>query len=160
MKMSLIVGGICSDVVSIGELGDETVAEVAERIAALLGRSLPGRVLDLLSDVAGELTGELVDAHVEVRVAGDDVELVSVDDVAEAAVAPRADAAESEELSARITLRLSDQLKARVEKGAADEGLSVNTYVVRLLDRGVSTSRSGHGTGRVAGSRLRGFGTT
>ena len=43
MKMSLVVEGLRSDVISVGELGDDTVAEVAERIAELLGRSVPGR---------------------------------------------------------------------------------------------------------------------
>ena len=73
MKMSLVVDGLRSDAISVGELGDEAVAEVAERIATLLGRSLPARILDLLSEVAAELSAELPEGRVEIRVAGDDV---------------------------------------------------------------------------------------
>ena len=80
MKMSLVVDGLRSDVVAVGELGDDTVAEVAERIADVLGRSVPGRVLDLLSDAAAELTAALPDGRVDIRVAGDDVDMAYVED--------------------------------------------------------------------------------
>ena len=80
MKMSLVVDGLRSDVVAVGELGDETVAVVAERIADVLGRSVPGRILDLLSDAAAELTATLPDGHVDIRVAGDDVDMTYVED--------------------------------------------------------------------------------
>ncbi len=80
MKMSLVVDGLRSDVVAVGELGDDTVAEVAERIADVLGRSVPGRVLDLLSEAAAELAASLPDGRVDLRVAGDDVELTYVED--------------------------------------------------------------------------------
>ena len=82
MKMSLVVDGLRSDVISVGELGDDTVAEVAERIAEVLGRSIPGRILDLLSDVAAEVSAELPDGRIEIRVAGDDVDLAYVEDAA------------------------------------------------------------------------------
>ena len=152
MKMSLVVDGVRADVVSVGELGDEVVAEVAERIADLLGRSLPARILELLSDVAAEVSAELPDGHVEVRVAGDDVGLAYVEDT-------RVAGGESEagDLTARITLRLSEGLKTRVEQGAGREGVSVNTFIVRTLERGSSTDR--YRTGR-GGHRLRGYGTT
>ena len=100
MKMSLVVDGLRSDVVAVGELGDETVGEVAERIADVLGRSVPGRVLDLLSDAAAELTATLPDGRVDIRVAGDDVDLTYVEDGPGPAAAPTG---EGDEQSARIT---------------------------------------------------------
>ncbi len=60
-------------------------------------------------------------------------------------------------LQARITLRLSEGLKSRLEQGAAGDGVSVNTFVVRTLERGTSSNRSRSGR---SGNRLRGFGTT
>jgi predicted HicB family RNase H-like nuclease len=150
--MSLVVDGVRADVVSLGELGDEVVAEVAERIADLLGRSLPARILELLSDVAAEVSAELPEGRVEIRVAGDDVGLAYVEDT-------RVTGGESEggNLTARITLRLSEGLKTRVEEGAGREGVSVNTFIVRTLERGSSTNR--YRTSR-GGNRLRGYGTT
>ena len=87
----------------------------------------------------------------EIRVAGDDIVLAYVGD--ERGPGPEPDA----ELSARITLRLSEGLKARVEEGAAGEGVSVNTFIVRTLERAQSTSKSRSGR---TGNRLRGYGTT
>ena len=157
MKMSLIVEGFRSDVISVGELGDDTVAAVADRIADLLGRSLPSRVLDLLSDVAADVSAELPEGRVEIRLSGDDVDLTYVPDDP-VPVTGAEGQGEGGDLTARITLRLGEGLKRRVEEGAAREGVSVNTYVVRLLDRGASASAPHVRAGR--GNRLRGFGST
>ena len=150
MKMSLAIEGLRSDVAAVGELGDETVAEVADRIVAILARSAPSRILDLLSAVAAEVSAELPEGRVEIHLVGDEVEFAYVD---ERARAPEPEA----ELSSRITLRLSDQLKARVEDSAVREGLSVNSWILRTLERGTSLSQVRSGRG---GSRLRGYGTS
>jgi len=148
MKMSLVVDGLRSDVVAVGELGDETVAEVADRIAAIVGRSASSRLLDLMSDVAAEVSAELPEGHVEIRLVGDDVQFAYIDE--------RAPSPEPEgELSARVTLRLSEPLKARVEERAGREGLSVNSWILRTLERGTSSAKATSGRG---GSRLRGYG--
>jgi predicted HicB family RNase H-like nuclease len=89
---------------------------------------------------------------VEIRLAGDDVELSYVPDPDQPGPVTDADA----ELSARITLRVSEGLKARVEARAADEGVSVNSYIVRTLERGASTTQNRSSRG---GTRLRGYGT-
>jgi hypothetical protein len=146
MKMSLVVDGLLSDVTALGELGDAHVADATERIAAVLARSLPSRILDLLSEVAGELARELPQGRVDIHVGGDDVELVYIEDDPT-----------TPELTARITLRLSDQLKTRVEESASRQGLSVNGWVLRTLERSASVST--HSNGR-AGSRLRGYGNS
>jgi len=151
MKMSLVVDGLRSDVVAVGDLGDDAVAEVAERIASVLGRSVPGRVLDLLSDAAAELSAALPEGRVEIRVAGDDVDLAYVAD-------EHAPAGESDgDLSARISLRLGEGLKSRLEERATAEGISVNAFIVRTLERGTSAQRSRRAG---VGNRLRGYGTT
>src|SRR5580698_6810758 len=148
MKMSLVVDGLRSDVVAVGELGDELVGQVAERIADVLGRSVPGRILDVLSDAAAELTAALPGGRVDVRVAGD-VDLTYVED-------EPGPTGEDDEQSARISLRLGEGLKSRLEAGAAAEGVSVNTFIVRMLERHSSDrSRSSR-----VGNRLHGYGTT
>jgi hypothetical protein len=163
MKMSLVVDGLRSDVISVGELGDDTVAQVADRIAEVLGRSIPSRILDLLSEVAAELSAELPDGRVEIRVAGDDVDFAYVDDApvlaggSEGAVDGGGEGERDRDMSARITLRLSESLKARLEEGAAREGVSVNAFIVRTLEHGASGE---HKRKRYAGNRLRGYGTT
>jgi HicB-like protein involved in pilus formation len=161
MKMSLVVDGLRSDVISVGELGDDTVAEVADRIAEVLGRSIPSRIFDLLSDVAAEVSAELPEGRVEIRVAGDDVDLAYVEEPPAAVAGPIGDVGEDRDrdrdMSARITLRLSETLKARVEEGAAREGISVNAFIVRTLEHGASGEQKRKS---YAGHRLRGYGTT
>ncbi len=163
MKMSLVVDGLRSDVISVGELGDDTVAEVADRIAEVLGRSIPSRILDLLSEVAAEVSAELPDGRVEIRVAGDDVDLAYVEDAAAGTAGSDVegdgdrDRDRDRDMSARITLRLSESLKTRVEEGAARQGISVNAFIVRTLEHGASGE---HKRKNYAGNRLRGYGTT
>jgi hypothetical protein len=150
MQMSLAVDAIRADVAAVGELGDDTVAAVAERIGAVLARSLPGRLLDLLSGVAADVSTELPEGRLEVRVRGDDVDLVYVADEHGGATEAEGD------LSARITLRLAEGLKTRVEDGASRESLSVNSYIVRALERSTSQRpRGGRG-----GTHVRGYGST
>ena len=163
MKMSLVVDGLRSDVISVGELGDDTVAEVADRIAEVLGRSIPSRILDLLSEVAAEVSGELPDGRVEIRVAGDDVALAYVEERPgpanglDGGGTGDAGGERDRDMSARITLRLSETLKTRVEEGAARQGISVNAFIVRTLEHGVTGEHQRKGYAR---NRLRGYGTT
>jgi predicted HicB family RNase H-like nuclease len=87
---------------------------------------------------------------VEVRLLGDDAELV----VVEREPQPEASELEQEaDSDARITLRLSATLKARVEAVSAREGVSVNTWIVRVL--GQQARSRGRSWG---GSRLTGYG--
>ena len=73
---------------------------MADRIAALLGRSMPARILELLSDVSAEISAELPEGHLEIRVAGDDVDLAYVED------APRRRATATN-ATATVTCRLA-----------------------------------------------------
>lgn len=126
--------------------GDEAAQHAAQRLAQALEPSLQLRLLDLLSEIALGLNAQ-VPGRVEVRLAGREPELVYVEEEqAEPAPAPGDDA-----LTARITLRLSETLKAQVEVAAAGENLSVNSWIIRALARGLET-RSVR-----AGRRLTGY---
>ena len=130
--------------------GDEQSAPVAERLTAALRSALALRLLDILGEAALELSERIPNGHVEVRLAGSDPSLVYVDEEE----TPGAASVSEEGLSARITLRLPEPLKARVEEAATREGVSVNTWLVRALSRAVSGSvRRGAGVG----SRITGY---
>jgi predicted DNA binding CopG/RHH family protein len=58
-------------------------------------------------------------------------------------------------MAARITLRLPESLKTSVEAAAANEGVSVNTWLVRALQRAVSGG--GGGGFYRSGKRITGF---
>lgn len=124
-------------------LGGDEVAEAGARIGSALEDGLRIALLDLLAGVATELSAQLDDAHVEVRI-GADPPVVVVHDVGPAATP-------SEDHSARLTLRLPPELKDRIVERAERDGSSVNAWVVQSLQR--STERPGP---RPTGRRLQG----
>ena len=113
--------------------GGATMVDAAERLATSLDAAVRMALLEALSDAAAEITTKLDGSSVEVRLRGRDAELV----VTDGAPAPTATAApppvtESGDM-ARITLRLPESLKELAERAAADEGLSVNAWLVRAI---------------------------
>jgi hypothetical protein len=147
MQMAPYVHALQEDLAKAAELaGGEAAQQAGERLAQALGPSLQLRLLDLLSEIALSLTTQ-VPGRVEVRLAGREPELVYVEEEEAEPAAPAGDDA----LSARITLRLSEGLKAQVEVAASRESLSVNSWIVRALARGLET-RSVR-----AGRRLTGY---
>lgn len=133
MQIEAYVQALREDLARIAAVGDEGTARVGELLAGALEPSLGRRLQEALSEAALELSGQLPDGRVEVRVAGGDPELVYVPGEA---TAPAADASD-EALSARVTLRLSETLKSRIEDAAAGGGVSLNTWIVRTLNRAV-----------------------
>jgi hypothetical protein len=121
------------------ETGNEETREAAERLAASLEAATRLVLLQALSAAAGEITRELAPGSVDVRLRGSDPEFVI--DVQHAAeysdVAAPHEAAPEPDLddvsTSRTTLRLPDQLKARVDAAAAADGLSVNAWFVRAI---------------------------
>lgn len=147
METARFVEKLERDLVSVAALGDDAVAEAAERLIQALRGSAGLRLMEALGEAALEISAQLPDGHVEVRLVGPDPELVYVpEERVEPAPAP-----EEEGLAARITLRLYDSLKRELEAAAAREGVSLNTWLVRTLSR--STAPPPRRTGR----RLTGY---
>ena len=146
MNLTIVLEGLQQDLQNLAELGDERSAQVAQRLGEALGSNLRLKLLDLFSQAAVELSSKLPSGHIEVRLAGQEPELVFVDVPGEAA------GLAGEELSARISLRLPESLKAAVEKAAAREGVSTNAWLVRAIAR-AAESRPVH----VSGKRLSGY---
>jgi hypothetical protein len=147
MELEPHVESLRAELGRLAELGDEHVAAAAQRLSEALGATLSLRLLGLLSEAALEVSSQLPAGHVELRLAGEEPSLVYVpDDTTQAASA-------EDGLTARITLRLPDSLKTSLEGAAAQEGVSLNTWIVKALARGLSLAA----TSRI-GSRLIGFG--
>ena len=121
----------------VATLGDEDVAEQWRRLAEAVEPSLRLRLIDLLSEVALSLNSQLDVGHVEVRMAGRDPELVFIDEP----LAPEEPPAPGDDLSARITLRLPEGLKASLEVAAAREAVPP-TPDVRALPAARAGSRA------------------
>src|ERR1700704_5325236 len=105
MQIDGYVQALREDLARIAAVGDESTARAAELLA-----------------------GQLEEGRVEVRFAGSDPELVLVRDEAEPALE-----ATDEAYTARISLRLPESLKVRLEEAAARDGVSVNTWLVQAV---------------------------
>jgi hypothetical protein len=146
MNLTIVLEGLQQDLQNLGELGDERSAQVAQRLTEALGSSLRLKLLDLISQAAVELSSTLPSGHIEVRLAGQEPELVFVDVPGESA------GMAGEELSARISLRLPESLKSAVEKAADREGVSTNAWLVRAIARATESRPA-----QVTGKRLSGY---
>jgi len=152
MEIAPHVQAIQSDLASAAALGDEASAAAGRRLSQALESSLHLRLLDLLTEVAADLSAQLSSGRVDVRLAGRDAELVVVEE--EPAEAPPAAAHGDETETARITLRLPESLKLQAEGVAAREGVSTNTWLVRAVAQALEPRR----TSRIrTGNRLQGF---
>jgi hypothetical protein len=145
MQIEEHVQALREDIVRVAAVGDESTARAAELLALALEASFARRLQDALAEAALELSGSLEEGSVEVRVAGAETELVYVPDRPSDA----ADAGDA--LDARITLRLSESLKARVDAAAAANGVSVNTWLVQSLTRLLASRSTGTGSHRLTG---------
>ena len=148
MQIDGLIQALREDLVRVAALGDETTSRAADLLAIAIEASLGRRIQDVLAQAALELNDQLESAHVEVRIAGHDLQLVLVRE--DGSGPEPAD----EAYSARITLRLPESLKQRVESSAARDGASVNTWLVQALQRAVESHRP-MSTGR---NRLTGYG--
>jgi hypothetical protein len=124
------------------EAGGPEAVEVAERLAAPLESTTRLVLLDALTEAATEITDGLAPGSVEVRLRGRDVAFavspasptgsVPAMGTAASSGATEEDSAE-EGGTARLSLRLPERLKPRVEKAAEEAGLSVNAWLVRAI---------------------------
>jgi hypothetical protein len=135
MQIDGHINALREELQRVASLGDETTAHAAELLSMALESSLARRLQDILAEAALELNSQLHDGHVEIRIAGRDLELVVVN---EDGAAPDA---VDEAFSARISLRLPESLKQRIESSASREGASVNTWLVQALQRAVEPRR-------------------
>jgi hypothetical protein len=147
MDLQPYVENIQRQVVVAAEAGGDDARALADRLLAPLDAAIRLTLQDALVAAADEITCELAPGSVELRLRGRDPEFVVTappaetsgsDDVAEGesgipsageVVAGPSEADDG--AMSRINLRMTDQLKGRVEQAAAGEGLSVNSWLVR-----------------------------
>ncbi len=128
-------------------LGDEAVADQWRRFVDTVEPALRLRLQDVLSEAALGLNDQLGSGHVEVRIAGREPQLVYVDEPPEVQEPP----SPGDDLSARITLRLPDGLKASLEVVASREGISTNAWIVRALARALEPRSARRSSNRLQG---------
>ena len=149
MNVAAYVEALQQDLAAVAGIGDDAIAEAARRITAALESSLRLRLMDALGEAAAELTNQLPDGHVEVRVSAGDPELVYVPEPGAPPPPPSL-----EDLTARITLRLPETLKSIVDAAAQESGVSANTWLLQQITRSADPKRRTHQGGR----RMTGYG--
>ena len=159
MDLSPYVDQLRRELAASAELGGDEARALAERLTGPLESSLRLALLSALSSAAEEITSQLAPGSVDVRLRGGDLGFVVTPPPpaehehepepapAPAPAPPPSAAAETDEGgTARITLRLPEQLKARIEDAAGREGFSVNTWLVRAVSQGLDAAPSGRAT--------------
>jgi len=114
-------------------LGDDRAREIAAALATAAAPAVRLAVLNALASAADEITAALLDypgaPAISVRLDGDQL-VIDVHVTQQAADVEDARRDEGE-ANARISLRLSEALKSDIDAAAEDEGVSVNTWLVR-----------------------------
>jgi len=129
MKMSKFIDLLSNDIESLGKLGGKELESAVSRLIPTLAPVLQTRLLEALTEIAEEVREQLPGAHLEARIQGDEIELIYIEDGSVIRENPA-------DLNARITLRLPEDLKTRIESAATREGISLNSWLLKTSDRG------------------------
>jgi hypothetical protein len=148
MNLSSYVTQVRDGVTQAAALADDHTRQVAERLGGAVDASTRLALISALSDAAGTISAELAPGSVEVRMVGQDPEfVVSLPpvDSEPTLLAPEAESTEpaptadeaaldpDDEPIARISLRLPQSVKARVDEKAAAEQISTNAWLIRAV---------------------------
>jgi hypothetical protein len=142
MELGRYVDRLGHELVTLLETGGDDVRELVERLTGGLESAIRLTLLETLSAATDEITRDLAPGSVELRLRGREPEFVVAVPSVDQAAADRAagveqpsavalDAVPEDGATARINVRLPEQLKTAVEAAAASEGRSVNAWLVR-----------------------------
>lgn len=172
MDLYPYVEALRQQLATVAQAGGEETTALAERLTAPLEAATRLVLLEALSAAASEITCDLAPDSVELRLRGSDPEFVVTlgqgRATAEAGAGtgpntappvPMASSDADDGSTSRITLRLPEQLKVRVEEAAVREGLSVNAWLVRSIMASLDTRSAPGGApaGRSVGERFTGW---
>ncbi|RKR89500.1 ribbon-helix-helix CopG family protein [Micromonospora pisi] len=158
MDLNPYVASLGRELLTAAETGDDNGTALIERLTVSMESAIRLALLEALSAAADEITRELAPGSVQVRLRGRDPEFVVTaqqvdqqqEDTTDRGAVPVDDAAMGfeEGATARINVRLPEQLKAAVEEAAGKEGRSVNAWLVRAASNALRVSERDHGSDR------------
>jgi hypothetical protein len=155
MDLTPYVAKLRDELAVAADAGGPEARALAERLTAPLESGIRLTLLEALSAAAAEITRDLAPGSVELRLRGLEPSfVVNASPVGPTEPAPPPPPVEIPESgdktgTSRINLRLPDDVKARVEKAADREHLSVNAWLVRAASDALGgASRSQGGSGR------------
>ena len=174
MDLTRYVEELKQQLTTAADLGGDDAVALAHKLAAHLDGTVRLVLFDALSTAADEITTDLAPGSVSVRLRGRDPEfevvppsseLTSPDVIHGAPVPPTAQQSESwaevdgSEI-ARITLRLPEHVKTRIEQAAAADRVSVNGWLARAVGAALEPRQPDPRTATVSavsGQRLTGW---
>jgi hypothetical protein len=152
MDLTPYVSKLSAELAVAAEAGGEDARALAARLIAPLDSAVRLTLLEALSSAADEITRDLAPGSVELRLRGREPGFIVtppptddsfVDPAPPAPVAPPPAVDADDGAMARINVRMSEQLKARIEEAAAREKISANVWLVRAAAAALdSTSAS------------------
>jgi hypothetical protein len=158
MDLTPYVAKLRDELAVAADAGGPEARALAERLTAPLESAIRLTLLEALSTAAAEITRDLAPSSVELRLRGLEpsfvVNALPVGPTEPTSPSPPSLPLETPEPgdktgTSRINLRLPDDIKARVEKAADREHLSVNAWLVRAASDALGgANRSQGGSGR------------
>jgi hypothetical protein len=137
MDLSPYVESLRRDLLAAAAAGTEETRRTAELLAATLEPAVRLSIMDVLSAATADVTASLDGVIVDVRLHGREprITVETVEPEAEEAPAAPPPAAEpdADAGTARVTLRVPETLKTRVEEAAGRAGVSLNSWLVRAV---------------------------
>jgi hypothetical protein len=141
MELTPFVDSLRRELTAAAEVAGDDVRAAAERLLSALEPAVRLVLIEALSTAAEQITAELAPATVELRLRGREPDfVVTVPSAPEPPTPPAPPAPppfDADETTARISLRLPDGLKARIEEAASGIGASVNSWLVGALSDAV-----------------------
>jgi hypothetical protein len=168
MQTERYVDQVQTQLAAAGALGDDSTRAIVEALVTAAGPAIRLALLAAGAALADEITAALLDTPgapvMSVRLDGDDLRAEvrhsdpagAAGDTAAGDTAPGDTAAagpDDAENTARISLRLPNALKVQVETAARQDGVSINTWIVRAASSALPGS--GRGTRRASGHNHR-----
>lgn len=149
MDLQPYVDGVRHELGVAAAAGGPDAESLADRLTAPLESAIRLALLEALSEAAEQITRELAPGSVEVRLRGRDPEFHVDAGVAELPAAPFAAPGEPEDDGGtwRVTLRLPESLRHRVDAAARGDGLSVNAWLVRAVTAALGGNHLRHRRG-------------
>jgi hypothetical protein len=161
MELSPYVSALRENLTAAAAAGDEQTRTAARVLAATIEPAARLAIMNALSDLAGEVTLALEDRVVEVRLDGQDVQVVVTGTPPEEDHEPSDEPPPATGTSgdpgdiSRITVRLLEELKTQAEQAAAARGVSLNSFVSQAvqgaLHQHMRRQAWGHGQNRGGG---------
>ena len=154
MDLTPYVSNLRQELAVAADAGGDDARALAERLTAPLESAARLVLLDALSAAAAEITRDLAPGSVDLRLRGREPSFVVTPPPAEqpfdepgppaADVQPPALPEGEEGAAARISFRLTEHLKGRIEEAAAQAGLSVNAWLVRAASAALESGDRDH----------------